>query len=65
MAKAMCSVHRYKILEGELEPCGKPAKWQHIERPDVYCCAKHEKSVMKLIWDYNWRIIKEYQDGKG
>ncbi len=57
-----CSVHIYQS-EGENVLCDKPARWRHIEQLDTYCCSKHEKGVMKLIWYDNWTRIKEDQDG--
>lgn len=63
MESPTCSVRIYQV-EGTV-PCGKPARWRHLRRPDVYCCARHEKLVMKLVWYDNWTRIKEVQDGKG
>lgn len=64
MESPTCSVQIYQ-LEGENMICDQPVRWRHAERPGVYCCSKHEKLVMKLVWYDKWTRIEEVQDGKG
>ncbi len=63
MVSPTCSVRLYQA--GDLVPCGRSARWRYLVRPDIYCCDKHEKAVMKLIWYDKWSIIKEDSDEQG
>jgi hypothetical protein len=62
MGSPTCSVQIYQAgrhKSKDFVPCGRPACWRYLVRPDIYCCDKHEKAVMKLIWYDKWSIIKE------